>query len=499
MNLKYRYVKNSLHNVSGWAWLAIVNIVTTPYIFHKLGYEQYGILSLVLMVLGYFAFLDFGLGDAVIKYVAHYYALKDYDKINKIVSSIFLLFMAVGILGGLLIYLFTRYFVIDLFKIPLEYRSNALYCFYIAAFGFFLNLVFAVISKMPEAIQRFDISNIINILIGTFVNIANVAVLYLGYGLREMIIVNLIAAIFGIAIFYISVKKIIPEFRILFHFSIQDMKEVFNFGLYTVFTKFSSIISQSINQIIVGVILGPSGVSILNIPSKLISRFQSFIYKISYAIFPMTSELSALNDVARIEKICIRLSKYIYMISSIFFIVLIAYSKSILNYWMGNDFSQKAYLPTIIISVALYIVSITMVPSLIAIGMGKPRYNAIFSFGGTMVNILLVYPLTKTYGITGSAISFLIGSLNSLYFIIIINKRVLNISNSRYILNVFGRITLMNICFLGLFILLQRYSVHNILSFIIVLILSGIAMMITLYRFGLLQEDRDMIRGVVFK
>jgi O-antigen/teichoic acid export membrane protein len=493
MNVKMKYIKNSFLNISGWGWLSVLNIFTTPYIFHKLGYEQYGVLSLVLLVLGYFAFLDFGLGDAVIMYVARHHTLKEYDKINKIISSIFLLFIGVGIIGGICIFLFAKYFALDMFKIQPGLKSTALYCFYIGAFGFFLNLVFAVISKIPEALQRFDISNFINIFLGTFVTLGNVAVLFFGYGLKEVVSINLLGALLGIFVFYIAVKKIIPGFKIFFYFSMKDMSGVFNFGLYTLFTKFSSLLSGSINQIIVGVVLGPAGISVLNIPNKLTSRFQAFIYKIAYAIFPMTSELSALNDLAKIERIYLRLSRYIYIISSLFFIILIAYSKSILYFWLGSDFAQKACLPMVIISVTLYLITPTMVPSLIAEGMGKPKYNAIFSFLGTILNIVFVYPLTKFFGVTGSAVSFLIGGLNSPFFIFAINKNILGISNREYFSDVFGKVTLLNICFLAMFTYLQQAFINNLFTFFTVVFVSELLMVVVFYFFGLHQEDKKQL------
>jgi O-antigen/teichoic acid export membrane protein len=493
MKLKKRFIKNSFLNVSGWGWLSALAVFTTPYIFHKLGYEQYGILSLVLMVLGYFAFLDFGLGDAVIKFVAHHHTLKEYNKINKIVSSIFMLFIVIGILGGILIFLFAKYWALDIFKIPPELRSKARFCFYIGAFGFFLNLVLSVISKIPEAIQRFDISNAVNIIMGTFTNFANVMVLFFGYGLKELVIVNLLSGFLGIVAFYISVKKVIPGFRILLLFSAQEMRGVFSFGLYTLFTKFSSIFSQSINQLIVGVVLGPAGISVLNIPSKLTSKFQAFIYKIAYAIFPMTSELSAMNDLVKIEEIYLKLSRYIYMVSSLFFIILISYSRSILYFWLGSEFAQKAWLPMVIVSVALYITTLTMVPSLVAVGMGKPKYNAILSFFGAVINIILVYPLTKIFGITGSVLSFLVGCLIGPVFIFVVNKSILNVSNRKYFSGVFGKITILNTCFLILFIYFQKTIIHSLFTFFAVLFISEALMAGFFYFIGLYHEDKQQL------
>ncbi|KKO21067.1 MAG: hypothetical protein DCC43_00865 [Candidatus Brocadia sp.] len=503
MSLRKKYVKNSFLNVSGWLWLAIVNVVTTPYIFHKLGYDQYGILSLVLTVLGYFAFLDFGLGDAVIKFVAHYNTLKDYRKINRIISSIFLLYLAIGIVGGVLIFLFAKYFALNLFKVPLEFQSKSLYCFYIGAFGFSLNLVFAVISKIPEAIQRFDISNVVNVCIGSFVTFANVTILFLGYGLQELVVVNLMSTFVGIITFYVIIKKALPDFKIFIYFSLEEMREVFSYGLYTLFTKFSSIISQSINQLIIGVVLGPAGIGVINIPSKLVSRFTTLVSRIAYIVFPLTSELCALNDLTKIKSIYLKLSRYVYIISSLFFLILIAYSKSILYFWMGNDFAQKAYLPMVIITISMYLVTATMIPSLIAIGMTKPKYNALFSFIGAATNAIFIYPLTKYYGLTGSALSVLLGSFNSPFFIFFFNKKILNINNYTYFFNAFTKVTIMNLGFLILFSLFQRFIIQNIFSFCLVLFLSEIMMIGLFYLYGLYNEDRQAVKlkliGVIAK
>jgi len=148
----------------------------------------------------------------------------------------------------------------------------------------------------------------------------------------------------------------------------------------------------------------------------------------------------------------------------------------------------------VIITISMYIVTATMIPSLIAIGMTKPKYNAIFSFIGAATNAFFIYPLTKYYGLTGSALSVLLGSFNSPFFIFFFNKKILNINNYTYFSNAFTKVTMMNISFLILFSLFQRFFIHNVFSFCLVLFLSEVIMIGLFYLCGLYDKDKQAVK-----
>jgi len=494
MDLKREFIRNSFFNVIGWIWLVILNIASIPYIVHKLGYDAYGILALVLLVLGYFSFLDFGLGDAVIKYFSHYYALKDFNKLNKIINSILYLYLLIGLFGAGLIFLFTKLFALQVFKIPLSLHPVAIFCFYLSAVGFFLNLIFGVISKIPEAIQRFDLSNRNNVIMGTAITLSNVIILFLGYGLREVIIVNLLGSLLGIVLFYRTTKRLVPQLRFNIGFHFQDFKEVAYFGLYTVFTKFSSIITGSINQFFVGALIGTSGVTIFNIPFKIISRIQSLIYRISYAVFPLSSELSAAKDNNRIQSVYLQLSKHVFLLSSLFFVPLISFPKEILRYWMGSDFALRGFYVMLMCCLFFYFMSLTMVPGLVALGLGQPKYNAFYSFLTALINISVVIPFTKTWGINGAATSLLLSSLTAPVMIYVISVKVVGISFRKYLSFAVGKSAL---------VILAALLISHILKelitslFVFACIISGVYLFMggLFYEMCLGREEKTLIRN----
>ena len=63
-------MQNTALNLGSRVLPAIVGVVAIPIIIRGLGLEQYGILSLALIIVTYFSLFDSGLGSAITKFVA---------------------------------------------------------------------------------------------------------------------------------------------------------------------------------------------------------------------------------------------------------------------------------------------------------------------------------------------------------------------------------------------------------------------------------------------
>jgi O-antigen/teichoic acid export membrane protein len=492
MSLKEKYIRNSFFNVIGWVWITLLSIITVPIVIHHIGIEQYGILALVFLLLGYFAFLDLGLGEAVVKFVSEYYSKGNVQQINGIINSILFIYIIIGLIGVSFIIFFTRFYALKLFKISPQYAQVARASFYLAAIGFFLNLIMAVFSKIPEGIQRFDITSKIMIVLGTLTNLGNIIVVLRGGKLFALVIVNLCGTILGIFLYYAFSKAIFKNLKINFRFSWQDFKKTFSFGVYTVFTKLAAVVSLSLFQIIIGIILGPVSVAIYNVPAKLLSRLQIFANKMSYVVFPMVSELKADNHIDRIHRIYEKLSKYMFFIISVFCISAVSFSYHILNYWIGNDFAEKGFKVFILLAFAYYLHSISIVPSLVVNGMGKPKYNAVFSMLNGIISIILLIFLSRKSGIVGSATAFLISSFNVPVFILIVNKYILKFSSIKYIKNVFLKGSIISVLLISIYLLVFNRLVRDLWSFLFVFLVSLLITALIFY-FNVDIQDRKAI------
>jgi O-antigen/teichoic acid export membrane protein len=112
-------------NVAGQVIPLLVGIVTVPYVIRHLGPDRFGLLSLAWLVVGYFAFLDFGLGPATTKFVAELLGKGEIERLPALVWTALVAQTGFGFLGGVLFAATSPALADRLRKIPPQLRSEA--------------------------------------------------------------------------------------------------------------------------------------------------------------------------------------------------------------------------------------------------------------------------------------------------------------------------------------------------------------------------------------
>jgi O-antigen/teichoic acid export membrane protein len=86
MSVTNKIIKNTGANVIGRFLDMAILMVTTPITYHYLGHELFGIWSIIFVLTGYMAFMDFGIGQGFVRFIAEYHTRQDVQKINAILS-----------------------------------------------------------------------------------------------------------------------------------------------------------------------------------------------------------------------------------------------------------------------------------------------------------------------------------------------------------------------------------------------------------------------------
>src|SRR5687768_13979604 len=139
-----------------------VAFVMSPFLVHSLGNTMYGLWVLLLSVTGYMGLLDAGLKVSVVKYISRFNALSDTVSMNRVVSTALMLHGAVGIvIIGIAVALAP--FLPHLFTIPPDANPVAQTVLLITAVNLALTLVSSVFNGVLAGLQRYDHSNLINV------------------------------------------------------------------------------------------------------------------------------------------------------------------------------------------------------------------------------------------------------------------------------------------------------------------------------------------------
>ena len=93
---------NSLWNLLGSAGPMLIGIPAIPYIYHRIGIERIGVLTIIWALIGYFSIFDFGLGRAITQRISGL-TCSETDGQKKTIATTGVFFtLLIGMAGGLL-------------------------------------------------------------------------------------------------------------------------------------------------------------------------------------------------------------------------------------------------------------------------------------------------------------------------------------------------------------------------------------------------------------
>lgn len=428
-------IRNTLWNFTSQGWLLILAFVTTPYVVHKLGTSAYGVFSIVSVVIGYFGFLDLGLGQAVIKYVSEYYAKKDYDTIRKIIGTALAVYFLMGFIGAALIVCLTSVLVTRVLKIPSGLIDISSFVFYLSALGFLINMPLNVFGAIPRALQRFDITNKISICIGTLQLLLTVLLLYFGYFLKQIVMMNLLISLLSIPIYIMISKRLLPQIQIRPAFSKNMFCKLLKFGGFVAVSRATVQISSQINKFIIGIFLPISYLTYYVIPYGLTSKVGLIAGSISTAIFPAFSELDGKKEQDLLKELYLSATKYVVIATMPIIVFFIVFAQKFLRFWIGPEFAQRSTLPLQIITCG-YLLSCWAYTSVSgAQGLNRPDIPAKFQVAEACLNAGLCFLFIPRWGIVGAALAWSSHRFILIPLLIYISSRFLFKTSLRQLLN----------------------------------------------------------------
>lgn len=414
-------LKNAFFNSSTWIIVLLLNLLATPYLVHKLTPEGFGLLMIINGILGYMTILDFSFRDALIKFLSDYYARKKYNEACSSFNTVVCFQLLLGIAGSIILY-FARDVVLGWFNISTTYLEEANKSYIFMCLGFPVSLINGIFSSFPVAMQRFDVSAMLTTIAGVATIVGSIIVVMFGCGLSTVILWNVVVLLLSCILHQFWIKRTYVWYRFSPVIEKRVLKQMFGFGVFSQLAKSASMVNDQLLRIVIGSILGATAVTYFTVPLRLINGLQGLIDKISKVMFPLTSELAALNDMESLKKGYLWSAKYITILITPIYVAMAIYAKDILELWMGKAFSENSWMVMTLSAVTYLLVSWTMVPSNIAFGLGKAKINALFASIVAICNIIIIYPLCYYYGIIGAAAAVLLTQIQTPFFIIIVSK-----------------------------------------------------------------------------
>lgn len=391
-------IKNAIFGIIGYIFPIALLIFSTPYFVYKLGVEQYGVWTLILAVVGTFGIINFGLGDATIKFVSQYHAQKDEIALSEIANTTFSIYLITATVGCLLLCLGGP-------EIATRFKSNLLFqpiSFYIAGLMFFVNTLMSVFSAIAKALERFDLLNIINMLMYAAEIFLSVLILAFDGTLNQMLVGILIVYTIRSIVFFFLTRRLLPFLKWKIDFS--RFREVFSYGVYSMVEMIGSIAQSQIDKIIIAFYCPIGMLAYYQVPLQIANKIQGLIASATNNLFPLTSSLA--TQQGGHEKMChifFFVTRMVVGLLIIGFIPSYLLAYELIDLWMGPSFALKSFQIFRIQLIAISLITMGIVGYYTLKGLGKINYIAYLSIiSGVLVLIsnLLMLPI---FGIVGAA------------------------------------------------------------------------------------------------
>lgn len=392
---------NTIFNLSGAALPLLISIIVIPMYLGRIGPSRYGIISLVWLLFGYFGIFDFGLSRATTNLLARP-ANQGAERQAEIFWTATIVNTLIGALGALAFGLIGKLIIGSFFKVPIELRSELQTALVWVAFLLPLSTTSAVFIGVLEAHERFLELNFIQVLGATLGQLLPLgAVVLLGARIDIAIAATFVARfVTTVPIFILAVRQSgrngIPAI------AGDTARELFQYGGWVAVSNIAGPILVSIDQFMIGAVIGVSSVPRYSIPFSIATKILLIPGAMARALFPQLTKLGADDARARTEAVTITLSRALVIVCA----PLIVINHYAMTLWLGADFSTNASMVSRIIVFGVWINGVAYLPFAMLQSQGKPGMVARLHIYELLPFFAILWVGLHLFGLIGAALAW---------------------------------------------------------------------------------------------
>lgn len=283
--------RHTAYNLAGSIAPIALSLVTVPPYLHLVGPERYGVLAIAWLLLGYFGLFDLGLGRATSFRIAAQSAEPPAVRAKTFWAAL-AVNAAMGMVGGVILWLASRYFFEHMMRIDERLRPEVLAAVPFLAAAVPIATITGVFTGALQARQRFLETNIISATSTALFQLLPLALAWrfgpnLSLLLFGAVTTRLLAAA---ALAYSCHKQLTRGHR--FHFDRDEIVVLLKYAGWANLTSIFGPVLYLIDRFMIGAIIGASAVTTYTVPYQLASRTVMLPGALTTALFPRLSSAS---------------------------------------------------------------------------------------------------------------------------------------------------------------------------------------------------------------
>ncbi|RMH51770.1 MAG: hypothetical protein D6682_03360 [Zetaproteobacteria bacterium] len=398
--LARRILANTAFNTAGRLWLLLVNLFLTPLVLSYLGDRRFALWALFWTLQSWVAFTDLGIGVAVVRSVSSLAGRGGSIGMNTILCTALAFNGGVALLLLFCSWLFAEPLVVRL-HVGAALQGDALAIALLGPVVFLLLALISVFDNFLRGRQRYDLINLVAVLV-SLVNATGIwIVLHFGYGITGLLLSCIVVYLLQLLALGWSARAIFPAMRLRWRYvRVGRLLRMLPFGIHLQAARLAELASYQADKFILALFTPLYFVTAYDVGSKVAALLRQVPYLLTSAIFPVVAQLHAEGDRDRLWKIYRCGSKYLWMVSTPLFAGLCVTAPFVLKLWL-NHVSPDVLRAVLVLAFGFWVTVNTSVAYNVGTGMGWSRPVMQLSLVQAVANVALSWWLAATVGFVG--------------------------------------------------------------------------------------------------
>ena len=383
---------------------SLVGLLYTPYMLRMMGQSEYGLYSLVASVIAYLTIMDFGFGNAIIRYTAKFRAEGRQQEQYAMFGMFLILYSVIGILAfgaGLGLYFNVEALFGDTMTVVEVERAKVLMIILIfnLAVTFPLSIFGAVVTAYEDFIFQ-KVVQIVRILLNTVVMIC---LLKMGYRAVAMVVVQTLFNLVTLLLNYYYCRRKIG-IRIVFgRFRWGFLREVTVYSFWIFLNAIMDRIYWGTGQFVLGATVGTAAVAVFAVAIYLKDMYYSFSTSISGVFLPkVTAMITTGASEQTVSDLFIRIGRIQYIVLAYVLSAFILLGRPFIALWAGEGYDETYV-------IALMFFASTLIPMIQNLGItilqarNEMKYRSILILAVSAASLAAAIPAARQFGAFGVA------------------------------------------------------------------------------------------------
>jgi O-antigen/teichoic acid export membrane protein len=476
----------------------VIGVIYTPFLLRMMGQSEYGLYALALSIIAYLSVIDFGFGNATVRYTALYRSNKEEKKLPELWGMLLIIYGIISIIAlvaGVLLSMNAG----SLFRasMSVEELERVQILMLLMTFNVTVSFPLSIFESIMIAYERFRFQRGLQLGRTLLQPLIMIPLLIMGYkSIALVILITVLNIVYLFANVWYCIRKLNVNIKCN-SFDVPLLKEIVQYSFWVFLIMIVDKLYWNSGQVILGAVQGTAAVAVFAVGLMFKNYTTSFSTVISSVFLP---KVTTMNSPREINELFIKIGRIQFIIIAFIVSGFILFGKVFIHLWAGEDYGDSYF-------IALLILIPLSVPLIQTLGMSilqarnKLRFRSYVYLIMAILCCVFSIPLAKDYGGIGCAISISFSLiLGNVIIMNIYYYKKIDLDIPRFWKEIFLMVRPILLLTIAVFFINRKLPfTDNWINFFVQAALFAILYLLVIYKWSVNHYEKSLIKGAIYK